>query len=74
MNRILLLAVLFFSAACSHPDAPLPRGKASVKMENAFAAYLQAVADSSEQLHSIMVLQHGKVLMEKASCRIRRIF
>ena len=66
MNRILLLAVLFFSAACSHPDAPLPRGKASAKMENAFAAYLQAVADSSEQLHSIMVLLHGKVLMEKS--------
>ena len=34
-------------------------------MDEAFASYLQAVADSAEDLHSVMVLQHGKVLEEK---------
>ena len=68
MNRhlfpLLLTAVLAL-AACSHPTDPLRRGKASPSMDEAFASYLQAVADSAEQLHSIMVLQHGKVLEEK---------
>jgi CubicO group peptidase (beta-lactamase class C family) len=34
-------------------------------MDEAFASYLQAVADHKEDLHSVMVLQHGKVLEEK---------
>ena len=67
MKRILLLttlAVILLAASCVHPNDPLPRGKASEKLDKAFSSYLQAVADSSEQLHSIMVLQHGKVLEE----------
>ena len=51
--------------ACQQQSGPLPRGKASTELDNAFEAYLKAVADSSEDLHSIMVLQHGKVLEEK---------
>ena len=58
-----LLAVMTLAAACSHPKPqdPLPRGAASPALDEAFTSYLQAVADSSEELHSIMVLQHGKV-------------
>ena len=68
MNRHvfpLLLTVILALAACSHPSDPFRRGKASPAMDEAFASYLQAVADSAEQLHSIMVVQHGKVLEEK---------
>ena len=64
MKRIALLFVAAALAACSGPGGPLPRGKASAEMDAAFAAYLQAVADSAEDLHSVMVLQHGKVLEE----------
>ena len=63
--RKLLLPILALCVACGHPSDPLPRGKASAELDNAFQAYLQAVADSAEDLHSIMVLQHGKVLVEK---------
>ncbi|MBO6239056.1 MAG: serine hydrolase [Bacteroidales bacterium] len=67
MKRLIFpLAVSVMIASCtSATDGPLPRGKASPEMEKAFSAYLQAVADSAEDLHSIMVLQHGKVLEEK---------
>ena len=54
-------AVLF---ACQNPSAPLPRAE-SAWMKQAFESYLQAVTDSSVTMHSIMVLQHGKVLAEK---------
>ena len=63
--RKLLLPILALCVACGHPSDPLPRAKASAELDNAFQAYLQAVADSAEDLHSIMVLQHGKVLAEK---------
>ena len=62
---ILLLSVAAFVAACAGGNGPLPRGKASAALDDAFASYLQAVADSAEDLHSVMVLQHGKVLEEK---------
>ena len=52
-------------AACGNPGGPLLREKASAELDAAFDNYLKAVADSSEDLHSIMVLQHGKVLEEK---------
>ena len=61
----LLLAAAVIAASCAPSNGPLPRGKATPAMGEAFAAYLQAVADSAEDLHSIMVLQHGKVLEEK---------
>ncbi|MBO4536331.1 MAG: serine hydrolase [Bacteroidales bacterium] len=64
MKRILVLAAIVLLASCTHPNDPLPRGKAPAAFDEAFASYLQAVADSAEQLHSIMVLQHGKVLAE----------
>ena len=66
MRKIALFAVAaWLLAACGNPGGPLPRGKASAQMDAAFENYLKAVADSSEDLHSVMVLQHGKVLAEK---------
>ena len=64
-HSALLLAAVLLLAACTNGNGPLPRAKASAQMEEAFASYLQAVADSAEDLHSVMVLQHGKVLEEK---------
>ena len=62
----LLAAAALLALSCTaRPDRPLPRGKASPALDQAFAEYLQAVADSEEELHSIMVIQHGKVLEEK---------
>ena len=73
MKRILFRAAVAAAllipglVACTgHPERPLPRGKASDALQAAFASYLQAVADSAEELHSIMVLQHGKVLLEQS--------
>lgn len=44
----------------------LPRGKSTAAMTKALAAYLDAVKVASDQdLHSLMVLQHGKVIAEK---------
>ena len=60
---IILAAMIAFS--CSQPGERLPRGKASAEMASAFENYLKAVADSAEDLHSVMVLQHGKVVAEK---------
>ena len=67
MKHILLFAsaALLLAASCSRVPGPLPRGKATPAMDQAFASYLQAVADSAEDLHSILVLQHGEVLEEK---------
>lgn len=64
MKRFLVLAVLISLAACSPKNGNLPRGKASAQMDKAMSEYLQAVKDCSEDLHSIMVVQHGKVLAE----------
>ena len=65
MKRTLLMVAILLLASCSKPTDPLPRGKATPALDAAFASYLQAVADSTEDLHSIMVVQHGKVLEEK---------
>ena len=64
----LATAILFLSACNGKKNetpGPLPRAEASEAMDQAFEAYLQAVADSSVEMHSIMVIQHGKVLEEK---------
>ena len=66
MKRFFLFTILLLVlASCTKPADPLPRGKAAASLDEAFASYLQAVADSSAELHSIMVIQHGKVLEEK---------
>ena len=61
----LILSAVLLLSACQTGQGPLPRGKATPAMDEAFASYLQAVSDAKEDLHSIMVVQHGKVLEEK---------
>ena len=56
--------ILLLCAACT-TGGPLPRGKATTEQQEAFASYLAAVEDHHEELHSIMVLKSGKVLLEK---------
>ena len=56
--------ILLMLAACT-AGGPLPRGKATTEQQEAFASYLAAVEDHNEELHSIMVLKSGKVLLEK---------
>lgn len=43
----------------------LPRGEATAELNTAMDNYLAAVAAAGEDLHSVMVLQHGKVLEER---------
>jgi len=64
---LLLGAAMLALGACADnsADKPIKRGKASAALDEAFASYLQAVADHKEDLHSVMVLQQGKVLEEK---------
>ncbi len=65
MKRIAFFFAALFVLSCTDPAGPLPRGRASAALDEAFASYLQAVSDSAEDLHSVMVLQHGKILEEK---------
>ena len=66
MKKFLVLAAAAMLLACrnQNPAEPLPR-EGSPAMDQAFESYLKAVADSNVTMHSIMVLQHGKVLAEK---------
>ena len=52
-------------AACSEPSSDLPRGKASEALDQAFEKCTGAMIADGMELHSMMVLQHGKVLEEK---------
>ena len=58
------LAALILATGCGH-DGKLPRKQASPELDAAFAAYLQAKDEAGQDIHSIMILQHGKVLEEK---------
>lgn len=71
MRRIVITGVITAIMAslalsgCSHADGSLQRGKASKELDKAMSEYYQVIADCSEEIHSIMVVQHGKVLAEK---------
>ena len=43
----------------------LPRAEATPKMTKALDKYLEAVGKAEQDLHSVMVLQHGKVIAER---------
>ncbi len=43
----------------------LPREKATAKMNRAVEKYVDAVQKAGQDIHSVMVLQHGKVIAEK---------
>ena len=62
---VFLMVAMALFMACGRPSDPLPRGDASAQLQAAFDEYLKAVADSAEDLHGVMVLQHGLVLAEK---------
>ena len=51
--------------SCTTKPGPLPRAQASPELDEAFAAYLEAVGRDSTGVHSIMIVQHGMVLEEK---------
>lgn len=62
----LALAVLVLSAACKPSGLDLPRGKASASLTDAVEKFVaESEKDTNWHLHSVMVLQHGKVLAEK---------
>ena len=46
-------------------NGALLRGESTAKLDSAFDKYLETIARDSQDIHSIMVLQHGKVLKEK---------
>ncbi|MBP9992332.1 MAG: serine hydrolase [Bacteroidales bacterium] len=64
MRKILLFALAAL-VSCAPESLDLPRGKASKSMDEAFATYIDATAKADKQeMHSVMVVQHGKVLEE----------
>ena len=65
MKKLVFLAAALLVLSCNNPRGPLPRGKASPEMDEAFSSYLQAVSEAKEEIHSIMVVQHGKVMEEQ---------
>ena len=65
MKRIFAIISVLIVAACAPKNGPLPRGKATEALDKAMTSYFQAVKECGEDLHSIMVIQHGKVLAEK---------
>lgn len=46
-------------------NGALPRGESDEKLDGAFQNFLTAVQEDSLDLHSVMVIKHGKVLKEQ---------
>ncbi|MBR1576492.1 MAG: serine hydrolase [Bacteroidales bacterium] len=65
LGRPFVAALLFLTLSCQSRTGAIPHGKPSPAFQEAFAAYVQDVEDAGEDIHSIMVLQHGKILGEK---------
>lgn len=69
MKNLKFLAAVFAAVAliagCRRESKGLPRGEASESLKSGVEAFVaRAEADSAWELHSLMVLQHGKVLSE----------
>lgn len=60
-----MVAAAFMSGCCNNTDNKLPRGKATEAQTDAFDKWLQAEAEAGQEIHSAMVLQHGKVIAER---------
>ncbi|MBO7120730.1 MAG: serine hydrolase [Bacteroidaceae bacterium] len=69
-----LLCLCCLKGNAMTPDSPkevpgkvttMKRAKAQSKLNAAMERYLQAASDKNLNIHSVMVLQHGKVLYEK---------
>ena len=65
MKRILTAAIAIMAVSCSQGDGSLPRGKASAELDNALEQYLSAKDSAQQDIHSIMIVQDGKVREEK---------
>lgn len=65
LTTLLAAACLFAACSVRPSDGKIPRGKAPEALDKAFAEYLDAVERENIEIHSIMVVQHGKVLEEK---------
>ena len=61
----MVAAIAFVCGCAPKNDNSLPRGKASAEQAAAFEAFLQAEADAGQEIHSAMLLQHGKVIAER---------
>ena len=66
MKRLLarVAAIMALPACGTKTIQDLPRGKASAEMDQAFDNYLKAVEEAGLEMHSVMVVQHGKVVKE----------
>ena len=63
-SKSILLSILIL-AACSADNGSLPRQSAAPGLANAFDAYMDAVAEQSQNVQSIMIVKNGKVVCEK---------
>lgn len=62
----LAIAIVFLLGSCRPASKDLPRGKASESITEAVEQFVaEAAKDTNWDLHSVMVLQHGKVLAEQ---------
>ena len=62
---LLMMAVMMLCGCKSKENNSLPRGKATEEQAAAFEAWLQAEAEAGQEIHSAMLLQHGKVIAER---------
>ncbi len=68
MKRFFLIvaAVALLAAGCkSAHDNSLPRGTATQAQLDAFDSWFAAEADAGQDIHSAMLLQHGRVIAER---------
>ncbi|MBQ9583761.1 MAG: family 43 glycosylhydrolase [Bacteroidales bacterium] len=59
---------VYATSALKAPAAvgtPMPRSEAPENLQQAVDEYIHTLSDAGEDLHSIMVLQHGKVIAER---------
>lgn len=50
--------------SCADPTGSLPRAEASEQLDKAVTDYLAAAAGAGQEIHSLMIVQHGNVLSE----------
>lgn len=63
--KLFLAITLFAAISCGNNSLDLPRGRAPQYLKDSVAGYLASLDTSLVDLHSIMLVQHGKVLYEQ---------
>ena len=63
-TTVTVLAAAALLSACRGQFKPLPRAEGSEELDNAFAECIEGMKEAGD-LHSMMVLQHGKVVEER---------